>query len=70
MLLFALWFQDKHATQYNLLLVSTLITCPLNIFVFKRHDFIPCFLAKNVLLLNNYKVVAFFKYQQTIYYKR
>ena len=70
MLLFALWFQDKQCVKFNLLLVSTLIKFPLNIFVFKRHDFIPCFLAKNVLLLNNYKVVAIFKYQQTIYYKR
>ena len=31
---------------YNLLLVSNLITCQLNIFVFTLHDFIPCFLAK------------------------
>ena len=32
--------------MYNLLLVSNLITCQLNIFVFTLHDFIPCFLAK------------------------
>ena len=32
--------------MYNLLLVSNLITCQLNIFVFYLHDFIPCFLAK------------------------
>ena len=32
--------------MYNLLLVSNLITCLLNIFVFTLHDFIPYFLAK------------------------
>ena len=32
--------------MYNLLLVSNLITCQLDIFVFTLHDFIPCFLAK------------------------
>ena len=32
--------------MFNLLLVSNLITCQLNIFVFTLHDFIPCFLAK------------------------
>ena len=41
MLLFALWFQDKHAAagikSHNY---------QLNIFVFSLHDFIPCFLAK------------------------
>ena len=38
--------------MYNLLLVSNLITCQLNIFVFTLHDFIPCFLAKICVLLN------------------
>ena len=33
--------------MYNLLLVSNLKTCQLNIFVFTLHDYIPCFLAKN-----------------------
>ena len=37
--------------MYNLLLVSNLITCQLNIFVFTLHDFIPCFLAKNVCVI-------------------
>ena len=32
--------------MYYLLLVSNLISCQLNIFVFTLHDFIPCFLAK------------------------
>ena len=32
--------------MFNLLLVSNLLTCQPNIFVFTLHDFIPCFLAK------------------------
>ena len=32
--------------MYKLLLVSNLITCQLNTFLFTLHDFIPCFLAK------------------------
>ena len=32
--------------MFNLLLVSNLITCQMNIFVFTLHVFIPCFLAK------------------------
>ena len=48
--------------KYSILLETTLITCQLNIYSFKRHDFILCFLTKMCLLiLKNYKVVAIFK---------
>ena len=39
-------FEISMLLMFNLLLVSNLITCQLNIFVFTLHDFIPCFLAK------------------------
>ena len=49
--------------MYNSLLVSNLIICQLNIFVFTRHDFIPCFLAKNVFsIIVNYQVKCLQKY--------
>ena len=39
-------FKISMPFMHNLLLVSNLITCQLNILVFTLHDFIPCFLAK------------------------
>ena len=37
-------------------------------FVFKRHDFIQCFLAKNVFgIIEKYEVVAIFKWLQKIF---
>ena len=44
-------FKISMLLKNNLLLVTTLITSQLNIFVFKRHDFIPCVLAKNVFVI-------------------
>ena len=44
-------FKISMSLMYNLLLVSNLITCQLNIFVFTLHDFMPCFLAKNVCVI-------------------
>ena len=44
-------FKISMSVMYNLLLVSNLITCQLNIFVFTLHDFIPCFLAKSVCVI-------------------
>ena len=43
-------FKTSMLLTYNLLLVITLITYQLNIYVFKRHDFIPCFFAKKVFV--------------------
>ena len=44
-------FKISIPLMYNLLLVSNLITCQLNIFVFTLHDFIPCFLAKKCVFI-------------------
>ena len=44
-------FKISMPLMYNLLLVSNIITCQLNIFVFTLHDIIPCFLAKNVSVI-------------------
>ena len=65
-------FKISMLLQYNLLLVITLITCHLNILVFKLHDYIPCLLAKqlSLLLLYIYKGVAIFKCLSKIFYKR
>ena len=46
MLLLLYGFKISMPLMYNLLLVSNLITCQLNIFVFTLHVFIPCFLAQ------------------------
>ena len=52
--------------MYNLLLVSNFNTCQLNIFVFILHDFIPCFLAKNVcVIIVNFQVKCLQKYSIT-----
>ena len=53
-------FKISMLLTFNLLLVSTLITCLLIIFVcFKPHDLIPLFSAKHaLLLLQIYEVVA------------
>ena len=54
--------------KYNLVLVTTIITFQLNIYAFRRHDFIPCFLAKMcLLLLKSYKVVAISKCLRNIF---
>ena len=60
-------FKISMMLMYNLLLVSTLIICQLNIFALTRHDFIQCFLAKKLcsLLLLTYYVKCLQKFSIT-----
>ena len=70
MSLFALWFQVKMLLEYNLLLVTTLKTCQLIIFVFLMAQLHA--ISKNVLVIigKKYKKIANFKCLQNIFYKR
>ena len=56
--------------MYNLLLVTALITFQLNIFAFKRHDFIAFFIAKKMCLLsfNKLSSCSYFQISTKIFY--
>ena len=56
---------------YNFLLLITLLHACEYIYVFKLHDFIPCFKQKYAfIIIEIYEVVAIFKWLQKILYKR
>ena len=50
-LLFALWFQDKHEIPVKLTTVNHSDNKSAEYFFFKPHDYIYCFITKNVFLI-------------------